>query len=134
MASKKQNKQLNIIAMNEFLIPLTIFATIYGIVYLSIRKKERMALLDRGLDPRSFESPNSGFSTLKYGLLLTGIGLGILLANIIVSMGRMENEPAYFSFVALFGGLALIIDYIIEKTILKQHRKEKKSNEVYQDQ
>lgn len=134
MASKKQNKQLNIIAMNEFLIPLTIFATIYGIVYLSIRKKERMALLDRGLDPRSFESPNSGFSTLKYGLLLTGIGLGILLANIIVSMGRMENEPAYFSFVALFGGLALIIDYIIEKTILKQHRKEKKNNEVYQDQ
>lgn len=119
--------------MNDFLIPLTIFATVYGIVYLSIRKRERMALLDRGLDPRSFESPSNGFSTLKYGLLFTGVGLGILLANIIVSMGAMEKEPAYFSFVALFGGIALIIDYLIEKSILKHQNQEKKSKEVFQD-
>lgn len=106
--------------MNDFLIPVTIFATIYGIVYISIRKKERMALLDRGLDPRSFEQPNNNFSTLKYGLLLTGVGLGILLANIIVSVGAMDHEPAYFSFVTLFGGIALIVDYIIEKVIVKR--------------
>lgn len=119
--------------MNEFLIPLVIFATIYGIVFLSIRKKERMALLDRGLDPRSFESPTNNFSTLKYGLLLTGVGLGILLANIIVSLGRMDKEPAYFSFVALFGGIALIIDYLIEKNIIRQQKNQKKNSEVYQE-
>lgn len=132
-ASKEQNKQLKLFIMNEFLIPLIIFATIYGIVYLSIRRKERMALLDRGLDPRSFEKPNNNFTTLKYGLLLTGVGLGILLANIIVSIGAMDNEPAYFSFVTLFGGIALILDYLIEKSILRQQKKEKKTAELLQD-
>lgn len=93
-----------------------------------------MALLDRGLDPKSFESPNNGFSTLKYGLLFTGVGLGILLANIIVSVGAMDKEPAYFSFVALFGGIALIIDYLIEKSILKHHQNESKKSEIFQNQ
>lgn len=119
--------------MNDFLIPLVIFATIYGIVYLSIRKKERMALLERGLDPRSFEREDTNFTTLKYGLLLTGVGLGILLANIIVSTGAMESEPAYFSFVTLFGGLALIIDYIIEKIIIKKQKSRKQESEIYQE-
>lgn len=119
--------------MNDFLIPLVIFATIYGIVYLSIRKKERMALLERGLDPRSFEREDTNFTTLKYGLLLTGVGLGILLANIIVSTGGMESEPAYFSFVTLFGGLALIIDYIIEKVIIRKQKNRKQESEIYQE-
>ncbi len=109
--------------MGEIIVPVAIFAMIYGIVYLSIRRKERMALLDRGLDPRSFEKPTTGFSTLKYGLLLTGIGLGILIANFVVKAGTMEEEAAYFSFVALFGGVALIIDYLLERSILKKHNK-----------
>ncbi len=119
--------------MNDFLIPIAFFAAVYGIIFLLIRKKERMALIDRGLDPRSFENPTTSFSTLKYGLLLTGVGFGILLANIIVSIGAMDNEPAYFSFVALFGGIALIIDYIIEKTINNRLKKEKKKEEVYKE-
>lgn len=108
--------------MGDFLIPIAIFACIYGIVFLSIRKKERMALLDRGLDPRSFEQQDNRFTTLKYGLLLTGVGLGILTANIIVSLQIMDNEPAYFSFVTLFGGIALIIDYVIERSIVKDQK------------
>ncbi|HLN53600.1 MAG TPA: DUF6249 domain-containing protein [Lentimicrobium sp.] len=119
--------------MNDFLIPIAFFAAVFGIFFLFIRKKERMALLDRGLDPRSFENQNTNFSTLKYGLLLTGVGLGILLANIIVAVGVMDDEPAYFSFVALFGGIALIIDYLIEKNIIRKQKKEKKAEEVFHD-
>lgn len=117
--------------MNDFLIPIAFFAAVYGIFFLFIRKKERMALLDRGMDPRSFENQNTNFSTLKYGLLLTGVGLGILLANIIVAVGAMDDEPAYFSFVALFGGIALIVDYLIEKNIIRKQSKAKKTEEVY---
>lgn len=108
--------------MNEFLIPATIFATIYGIVYLIIRRKERMALLDRGLDPTSFEKKSNDFSSLKYGLLFTGVGLGLMLANILVSTGVMEREAAYFSLVSLFGGIALIVDYILEIRITKKQK------------
>ncbi len=116
--------------MNDFLIPATIFATIYGIVYLLIRRKERMALLDRGLDPMSFEKKSDDFSSLKYGLLFTGIGLGLILANILVSTGVMDREAAYFSLVSLFGGIALILDYILEIRISKKHKNEKKITEV----
>ncbi|MBK6347049.1 MAG: hypothetical protein IPN08_01785 [Bacteroidales bacterium] len=110
--------------MNEFLIPATIFATIYGIVYLLIRRKERMALLDRGLDPMSFEKKSNDFSSLKYGLLFTGIGCGLILANILVSSGVMEREAAYFSLVSLFGGIALILDYILEIRLTRKQKKE----------
>ncbi len=116
--------------MNEFMIPIAFFAAIYGIVYLSIRKKERMALLDRGLDPKSFDTGTSNFSSLKYGLLMTGIGFGILTANVIVAAGLMTDEAAYFSFVALFGGIALIIDYILEVNIRKRSQKSDNQTEL----
>ncbi|PKP46988.1 MAG: hypothetical protein CVT94_12895 [Bacteroidetes bacterium HGW-Bacteroidetes-11] len=113
--------------MEPILITASVFATIYGIVYLSIRRKERMALLDRGLDPKSFEYGSTGFSSLKYGLLFTGIGLGLLVANILVSIGAMDREAAYFSLVSLFGGIALIVDYLLEISITKRRIKEKAS-------
>ena len=113
--------------MEAILIPASVFATVYGIVYLNIRKKERMALLDRGLDPHSFEKDRTDFSSLKYGLLFTGIGLGLLIANILVSMGTMEREAAYFSFVSLFGGISLIVDYILEVNITKRRNKKQQT-------
>jgi hypothetical protein len=116
--------------MEAILIPASVFATIYGIVFLNIRKKERMALLDRGLDPRSFEKDNTSFSALKYGLLFTGIGLGLLVANILVSMAIMDREAAYFSLVSLFGGIALIVDYILEVSITKSRARNDKEAEA----
>lgn len=114
--------------MNEFLIPATVFATIYGIVYLAIRRKERMALIERGLDPLSFEKKSDDFSSLKYGLLFTGIGFGLILANILVSTGVMDREAAYFSLVSLFGGIALILDYLLEIRISKRRALNKKES------
>lgn len=114
--------------MESILIPASIFATIYGIVYLNIRKKERMALLDRGLDPKSFEKESTSFSSLKYGLLFTGIGMGLLLANILVRTNAMEREAAYFSLVSLFGGIALIVDYLLEVSITKKRTKAELEN------
>ena len=113
--------------MEAILIPASFFAVVYGIIYLNIRKKERMALLDRGLDPRSFEKDRTDFSSLKYGLLFTGIGMGLLVANILVSMGAMEREAAYFSLVSLFGGIALIVDYILEVSITKRQNKKQET-------
>jgi hypothetical protein len=69
---------------------------------------------------------------LKYGLLFTGIGLGLIIANILVSTGAMDREAAYFSLVSLFGGIALILDYILEIRISKKHRSEAKRFEVPQ--
>lgn len=97
----------------EFLIPVAFFAMIYGIVYLLVRRKERQALIEKGLNASIFETQVRSLDSLKWGLLLVGIGVGIILGKILGSYTSLEEEPAYFSMICLFGGLALIIYHII---------------------
>lgn len=96
-----------------------VFGTIYGIIYLLIRKKERLALIQKGLDANIFEAdkPDKKSNGLKFGLLFTGVGLGILLGNIFVSTNLLGEEVAYFSMIFLFGGLSLLIDFFLEKKL-----------------
>jgi len=98
-----------------------IFGAIVAIVYLSIRKKERMAMLEKGVDASVFFTPKKRDSyALKYGLLLIGVALGILIGNIlaVTSAFMYEKEAAYFSMIFLFGGLALVIYYFMAKKMV----------------
>jgi hypothetical protein len=96
----------------EFLIPIAFFAMVFGIVYLFIRKKERLALIQKGADATIFESSKQP-SSLKWGLLLVGIGAGILLGKVLAVYTTLEEEPAFFSMICLFGGIGLIIYHLI---------------------
>ncbi|MVN20122.1 DUF6249 domain-containing protein [Mucilaginibacter arboris] len=100
------------------LVPLALFALIFGIIYL--RNKERMAMIERGMEPdnrlpRQRQS-NPAFS-LTFGLLLIGSGLGLFIAYMIDHFALSdENSPAiYFSLIAFFGGLGLFVSYLIER-------------------
>ena len=99
---------------NEFLIPIAFFAMVFGIVYLFVRKKERLALIQKGADATIFESSKQP-SSLKWGLLLVGIGAGILLGKVLAVYTTLEEEPAFFSMICLFGGIGLIIYHLIAK-------------------
>ncbi|MFZ4549791.1 MAG: DUF6249 domain-containing protein [Bacteroidales bacterium] len=103
----------------EFLIPISFFAMILGIVYMSYRKKERLALIQSGRDASVLKDDGRCYSSLKWGLLLFGVGLGLLIAEFMAKYQVMSPEAAYFSMASIFGGMALIIDFFIEK-----HRKE----------
>lgn len=103
------------IELTPVLVLLVIFGFIYGIVYLGVRKKERMAMLERGADPSVFEYSKPGMAGIRYGLLLIGVAVGILLGNIIDATTCLEEEVAYFSMIFLFGGLSLVISYFVEK-------------------
>jgi len=99
-------------------ILMVIFGSILGIVYLSNRKKERMSVIERGLDPDKYLCNKiSTGQSLKYGLLLIGVALGILIGNILsVSESFVDvPEAAYFSMIFLFGGLALVISHFLVK-------------------
>jgi hypothetical protein len=96
----------------EFLIPIAFFAMVYGIVYLFIRKKERLALIAKGADASIFESSRQP-SSLKWGLVFVGIGTGILLGKILAVYTTLQEEPAFFSMICLFGGFGLIIYHLI---------------------
>jgi drug/metabolite transporter (DMT)-like permease len=107
--------------MEAVLVPFIVFATIFGIIYIVVtaRNKERMALIERGADPALFEAvkKNRSHGLLKWGLFLLGIGLGVIIANIMVTNGIMNEEAAYPSMIFVFGGLALIsAHFMLRKT------------------
>lgn len=110
----------------EFLVPIVLFSTgfamIFGIRYLI--SKERMAMIERGINPKEGESAPKPFISLKIGLLLVGLGLGLLAALCTVILTRLDKDEAvavYFGFILIFGGIGLIVSYLIEKKWLDQH-------------
>jgi len=103
------------IELTPILVLLVIFGFIYGIVYLGVRKKERMTMLEKGADPSAFEYLKPAMLGIRYGLLLIGVAIGILLGNIIEVTTALEPEVSYFSMIFLWGGLALVISYFLEK-------------------
>jgi uncharacterized membrane protein YdbT with pleckstrin-like domain len=116
--------------LENVLVPIVImtsmFAMIFGIVYLGSR--ERMAMIERGLNPRVREPRQRRYVNLRRGLLLIGAGSGLLIAHLLnafvlhpVVMAQMGNTTissipsTSLSLVAIGAGLGLFIAYLIEK-------------------
>ncbi|MFD0763399.1 DUF6249 domain-containing protein [Mucilaginibacter lutimaris] len=96
---------------------LGFFSLIFGIFY--IRNRERMAMIERGMDPRNYKPKPAPYQNLTWGLLLIGAGLGLFLAYVldrtVFVQTERENEAIYFALIAVFGGLGLVLSYRIEK-------------------
>jgi len=114
---------MNAEVLIPILVPLGLFAMIFGIVYLN--KKENLAMIDKGMNPK--EGAHRGpepFRNLKWGLLLVGAGVGLFLAYIFDQyMSRNEdNEALYFALIAIGGGTGLIVSYKMEMKELNRRR------------
>ena len=108
----------------EFLVPISMFAMIFGIVYILVRKKERMALIQKGVDASLFESKKKVSGDLKWGMLFVGIGAGILLGKIFAAVTVLGEEASMFSMICLLGGLSLMIYHFVERNLEKKNRTE----------
>lgn len=132
--------------MDFIMVPLIVgivCAGIYGLFELFVRKKERLAIIEKigdKLDPSADVkiglprlSANFSFSSLKAGCLLAGIGLGLLVGFIISvsttnydlkNWGEREMVSSiYGASVLLFGGIGLIIAFLVEMKITKDKDK-----------
>ncbi|OQX74340.1 MAG: hypothetical protein B6D64_12905 [Bacteroidetes bacterium 4484_276] len=112
--------------MVEILVPLGFFAMIVAIIYLVVRKKERLSLIQHGADASSLKMDKESNGSLKFGLLLVGIAVGILLGNIISASSSMQEEVAYFSMTFICGGISLLIYYWITKKQAKEEELRKR--------
>ena len=104
----------------EVVITIVIFGALFGIAYvfLMTRHRERMTIMERGLDASVFATPKKYFSlTLKFGMLFVGIALGILAGHWLHQYYDLAEEVAFLSMVFLLGGLALIANFFIERKI-----------------
>ncbi|HEY5690518.1 MAG TPA: DUF6249 domain-containing protein [Cyclobacteriaceae bacterium] len=85
------------------------------VVYLrKYQNIERMAIIDKGLDPALFKVERSAAGTLRAALLFIGAGIGLLLGYMLDETFGM-HEVAYFSMLFIFGGLGLGLAYMIEE-------------------
>lgn len=117
----------------EELIPilgmLVTFGTIFGITYFAIitRHRERMALIERGLDISIFTKKRSSntFMYLRIGLFFTGCGLGVALGNLFYIVTDMPQGASYPSMIILCGGLFLVLSYLIQIKTEKKLGQEK---------
>lgn len=113
---------------SEILIPMSVFATIFGLYYL--RSRENLSLIDKGMNPRKSYGGPKPYTYMKYALLLIGAGLGLLTAYILDVVWLHEatkyidkngvmrhNDTAaiYFSLLAIGGGLGMFYAYKLER-------------------
>src|SRR5258708_3593788 len=103
------------------LISLGFFAMIFGIVYMS--KRENLAMIEKGINPKERLYRPAPFISLKWGLLLVGAGAGLLVAYLLDyyllsvkdqwGYHHHDNPAIYFALIAIGGGLGLISSYKI---------------------
>ncbi|WP_299524363.1 DUF6249 domain-containing protein [Winogradskyella sp.] len=111
----------------EILIPLSLFAAIFGMVYLyfSTRNKERLALIEKGADASIFNIGKRRGSSwkvvvLNLAFLLMGIGLGVFIANILDTYTTLDDEAVYPSMIFLMAGVGLYVGYTQTKKALEE--------------
>lgn len=85
------------------------------IVYLrKFENLERMSIIDKGLSPDLFKHERVSSTTLRWSMLLVGVGIGFLMGYWLDRSFDMD-EVGYFSMLFIFGGLGLGIAYFLEE-------------------
>ena len=112
------------VAIVGTLIPIIlIIGVVIMIIYIrKYENEERMAMIDKGLDPKLFaKKPGNISGALRAALLLIGAGIGLLLGNFLERSLNMDEPVAYFSMLFVFGGAGLGTAYLIEERKAKKN-------------
>ena len=113
--------------MEVAIVFISLFVMIFGIVYLyfTTRHKERLSLIDKGMDVSIFYSPKPKNNTqiwkivvLNLALLLIGVGFGIFLGNLLFHYTLMI-EAGYPAAIFLMSGIALLVGFYLSKNLTK---------------
>ncbi len=95
--------------------------------YLRFRNKERMALVEKGVDiSEIFKARNFSFKIpwLRLGILAIGIGFGIFVAYLIIVFAPPTfagNNQQYIGIILMFsllifGGIGIVLGNFLEKS------------------
>jgi Domain of unknown function (DUF6249) len=101
----------------ESIIPITLFIIIGLIIKWGMDHKTRRLLIEKGMVDEKlkylFNEPPGSLSSMKWGMVLIGIGLALFIGQIFSSD---LTEEATMGLMFLFAGLGFIIYYFMAKS------------------
>ena len=100
-----------------FIPIIAIIGLVITVIYVRrFQNQERLAMIDKGLNPVDIKKPvEEGFGTLKAALLLIGAGIGFVFGYLLHQYAGMNTQLAYISMLLLFGGGGLIAAYVLQQ-------------------
>ncbi|MFZ1704681.1 MAG: DUF6249 domain-containing protein [Saprospiraceae bacterium] len=113
--------------MEGVIVAISLFAVVFGTFYLffSTRHKERLALIEKGVDAGIFISPKVARTApawkvviLNLALILMGIGSGIIVGSFLATYTVM-GDAAYPACIFLISGIGLLVGFFQTKKIDK---------------
>lgn len=90
--------------MEWIFVLVPIVGMLVGIVAILAEHREKMAMIERGLNPKDLKPPASPQDLLRGGLVLVGLGAGFLLTQAVGRISPWLFLPA-FLFIGIGGGL-----------------------------
>lgn len=111
------------------LIPISFFLVIFAITYLyfSTRNKERLALIEKGVDAGIFFKGKGQYDIatwkiilINFAVLLMSVGTAIFLASILVNAFNIDEEVAYPGTIFLMAGAGLLVGFNMTKRLEKK--------------
>lgn len=86
---------------------------------------ERLKMIEHGMDPTA-NRPKRAAGGLKFALVAIGVGIGLLVGSVLDTSGIVDDEVAYFSMGFLFGGMGLLIGYLIQTRQMREEEEKKR--------
>jgi len=108
------------------MVPIVaIIGTFTMIVFLrKYDNDEKMAMIAKGIAPpeKSSKSFNVNPShSLRWGFVLIGFGIGLLMGSLLESLINIDDDTAHFSMIFVFGGLGLLASYFYQMNLDKKN-------------
>lgn len=106
--------------MEGLFVPIGFFLAIFAILYVywTTRTKERLALIEKGLDAGIFKGECSQYALVKWGIFLIAVGLGVV-AGFVLSL-VINEVVAFFTAILVCGGLGLIVAYMVTNKLMSK--------------
>ncbi|MFZ6014311.1 MAG: DUF6249 domain-containing protein [Bacteroidota bacterium] len=106
---------MDVAALGVMVPIISVIGIIVMVIYLrKYSNEERMAIIEKGLDPAIFIKKSNSSGSLRASLLLIGGGIGLLLGYALDENFDME-EVGYFAMLFICGGIGLGAAYIVEE-------------------
>lgn len=123
----------------ESMLPIIAIIVTFGIPgaiifwAIHVKHQERMKLIEKGVTPeeaRAFFAPHvrskiyKPYGMLKWGIILTFLGVGIFIAHILEDVFDI-SDSINFSLVLIFAGIGFLVYYLIVNKKLKKEGESK---------